>query len=92
MASDIDCSIIVEVLPGCDQGVALGILEADAVAIVDAIEVLDSSDNRLCGIVLVDLDSERYPGSCFGPVVKEQLEGYRLPRPPFLCRLAGRVF
>ena len=55
------------------------ILEADTVTIINTIEVLNSSNDRFCGIVMVDDDSQGYARSSLGSFVEQQLEGYRFP-------------
>jgi hypothetical protein len=74
VASDIDGGIIVEVLPRCDQGIAISVLEADTISVVNAVEVLDSSDDRLCGVVLVDLDPQWDSSPGLGSIIQQQLE------------------
>lgn len=64
------------------------ILETDTMAIIDAIEVLDSSNDGLGGVVRIDKDSERNARSCLGTLIKEKLEGYGLSR-LFLCHPGG---
>lgn len=47
---NIDCHIVVEVVSGCDDADAILVLEADAI-LIQPVEVLDSGDDRLCGIM-----------------------------------------
>jgi len=68
--------VMVEVVVRGDQGIASTVLEADPVAIINAIEALDCCYDRLGCVVGVHQNPERDPCSCFGPVIKEQLEAY----------------
>ena len=54
---DIDSHAVLEVLIPRDEGVALFVLKADAIAVIQAIEVLDCSNDRVCRIMRVDVDS-----------------------------------
>jgi hypothetical protein len=67
---------VVQVIVGGDESVASRILEADPIAIVDAVEVFDRSNNGLCGIMGVDDDSQGNARPCLGSLVKQELEGY----------------
>lgn len=60
MLSDtyVDVHLIMEVLVPRDEGVSTIILEADTIGTtIETIEVLDSTNDRLCGIVWEDLNS-----------------------------------
>ena len=48
---------MVEVIVGGDQGIPTGVLEADASAIIDTVEVLHGSNDRVYVVVVVDDDS-----------------------------------
>jgi hypothetical protein len=74
--ADIDSGIVIEVVIRGDQGIASSILETDSIAIVDAVEVLDGSNDRLSSVVGIDYYSQWDARSRLGPFVEQQLKGY----------------
>jgi len=48
---DIDCHVVFKVVVSGDENVAISILEADARALVEPVEVFDSGDDRI-GVVM----------------------------------------
>lgn len=71
---------MLEVVVGSNESVSGSVLKADTIAIIYAIEALDSSYDRLGGVMDVDQYPERDPSSGFGPLVEKQLETYGFRR------------
>lgn len=74
--SHVYSGVMIKVVIRGDQCVASSILEADSVAIVDAIETLDCCDDRFGRVMCVHQNSEWDPCPGFGSVVEEQFEAY----------------
>lgn len=74
--SHIHGGVVVKVIVGCDQSIASRILETDTIAIVDAIEVFNRSNDGLCGIMGVDDDSQGNARPGLGSFVEQELKGY----------------
>jgi hypothetical protein len=70
----VDDHVVLEVLVACNQGVAGLVLKTHAVAIVQAKEVFDGSDDGIGAVVREDVDSQGEPGAllaCLGQQVLE---------------------
>lgn len=80
--TDVDNRVMAKVLVATNDGITLVILEthtrAASLSGVETIEVLDSGNNRLSGIVRVDLDPHGYPRPILVRVLDElELDGSR---------------
>lgn len=78
--TNIDNRVVTEVLVPTDDGITLIVLEADARAGcgggIQAVEVLDSGDDGLSGVMRVDLNPHGYPRSVLVGVFDElELDG-----------------
>jgi hypothetical protein len=78
--TDVYYHAVLEVLVACDQGAAVFVLETDAIAVVETIEVLDGGDDGVCRIVWVYIHP--YGQSCplLRGFVQEVLESDLLGR------------
>ena len=74
--SNVDDHIILEVLVSCNERIPTVVLEADTVCgtFVEAVEVLNSSHNRIGGIVRKDLHPHWQSCSMIGGTIEQQLE------------------
>jgi hypothetical protein len=62
--SDIDSHAMFEVLEPCDQRVAMAVLEDNAPALIQTVEVLDCCNDGVCRVVGVDVHSHGQAGLC----------------------------
>ena len=74
--SNVDDHVVLKVLISRNKCIPTVVLEADAVCgtFVKSVEVLDSSHNRVSGIVRKDLDPHWQPCSMVGGTIEQQLE------------------
>ena len=85
---DVHGHVVPQIFVSGNKGDAALILKADTArsAVVDAVEVLDRCDNRVGGIMRVDLNTHRYTCSNLGVLIEQQLKGDVLG-----CRVRSRA-